>query len=434
MLDYTQSAMRLGRRLAADERGNFVITFAILSPVVFGAVIVAMGYTAANHSRTQLQSALDSAVLAGVLSGGDKVAAAQTSFTGNVASQSYMLTSGISASFSVATLANGQATVSGIGSADVTNPLGGLFGLPAKIAIGGKASATNTTVPLCILALNNLATGSIDQNGNSQINAPTCAVQANTTSSAGITQQGNVYTTAKMIKVGGGYTGTGYSTKPQTNAPPINDPYSSLSFPPYDSCSSFDTLTIKSDATLSPGTYCGGIAIDSQSNVTLLPGIYVMNGGSFTVKGGSSVTGNQVMIAFTSDCSAKWPATFQEWGNSTVTLTSPASGPYTNIQFEQDPAQCVDTKNMAWFSVGGSNGNGNADDSSKLTFDGTVHLPRQELWIFGGAVTSANSPGVAIVVDQMWPQGNAKINVTNNNTRNLNVPAPAMAAGGRLVN
>ncbi len=56
-------------------------------------------------------------------------------------------------------------------------------------------------------------------------------------------------------------------------------------------------------ATLSPGTYCGGIFI-KDANVGLTPGLYVMRDGDFTARGNSNITtivdadGNGALITF----------------------------------------------------------------------------------------------------------------------------------------
>ena len=82
-------------------------------------------------------------------------------------------------------------------------------------------------------------------------------------------------------------------------------------------------------------------------------------------------------------------------------------------------------------SIGGNGSN--STDTSKATWDGIAYFPAQNFWVYGNAVVNANSPGVAIVAGQIWDQGNAAINITDNNSRNLNVIRPQVAGGARLV-
>src|SRR4051794_19084094 len=63
------------------------------------------------------------------------------------------------------------------------------------------------------------------------------------------------------------------------------------------------------------------------------------------------------------------------WGNSSVSLTSPKSGPYANIQFFQDRDD-YDSKGT-WVSIGGSNGD--PDGNPKLDIDGAMYFPNQNV-------------------------------------------------------
>ena len=184
------------------------------------------------------------------------------------------------------------------------------------------------------------------------------------------------------------------------------------------------TLEIKATTELTPGTYCGGIAI-SGGNVRMAPGVYVMVGGSFSVSSGAVVTGDEVMIGFTGGDS-----TLRIWGNSSLTLTSPVSGAWKNMQFMVDPAS-VDAQ-RTWVSIGGSSGN--ADGTPKLTYDGVAYFGTQNFWVYGNAVIEANSPTVAIVADKIWVQGSATVDITSKNPRKLDVGrSPEIIVGVRLL-
>ena len=149
--------------------------------------------------------------------------------------------------------------------------------------------------------------------------------------------------------------------------------------------------------------------------------------GSFWLKGGAIVTGDQVMIGFTGKDS-----TLRVWGDSTLNVTSPKSGPYMNMQFMQD-FKNPDTKG-GWVSIGG-NDPGKGDGTPKVSYDGVAYFPTQNFWVFGNAGLNANSPSMAIVADKIWTQGNATVNVTHNNSRNLAVSAgPTTSFGARLLN
>ena len=55
---------------------------------------------------------------------------------------------------------------------------------------------------------------------------------------------------------------------------------------------SASTLNISTSVTLRPGLYIGGINIIGSANVVLMPGLYYLQGGGFSVGGQATVTDN----------------------------------------------------------------------------------------------------------------------------------------------
>jgi hypothetical protein len=398
--------------------GQVAVMFAIAILPLAGAVGAAVDYSRGNQVRTSLQKALDAAVLAAAIDGTAKwQTAALNAFNGNIKSKdsvvgtpTFSLEKDIYAGSVPAVAETTFMKIAGINS----------------IAVKASASATTSKIPLCVLGLNAFETGSFDMNGNAKFNAPECAVQANTRANRGMTQEGKPTAVARKFGVTGAHTGTNYSTPPKDGSEAVPDPYASMPFPSYSACDSKNPKGLDINGgttTLSPGTYCGGIRIKSQATVTLERGIYVMVNGSFWLDGGSTVTGKEVMIAFTGSDS-----TLRVWGNSTIDLTSPVSGPYKNFQFFQDPNDA--NGRGAWVSLGG---NGNTDDKSKATWDGIAYFPTQNFWVYGNTVVNLNSPSMALVAGQIWVQGNATLNVTHDNPRNLSVSQVTTSGGARLI-
>lgn len=402
------------RRFARDDRGNVIVTTAIFLPVLISAMGAAVSYSQGSAVRTKMQQALDSAVLAGASSSdAEAVATARKYFDSNVNS----VFVGASAKNIAADFTLAKDTVTGQGSGSVANPFGGIIG-PRTYVVSTNSAAIRERIQLCVLGLNNLDNGAFDISGNSKFSAP-CAVQANSRNSSGMTMEGQPKAVAKKFGVTGGHRGNGYSPPPIDGSPSIADPYASIPFPAYDTCGKGKKgLDVKNDTVLSPGTYCGGIHVfGNGTKLTLNPGIYVMVGGPFWIDGSSTVIGDRVMIAFTGDGAA-----LQIWGDSTVKLTSPVSGPYMNMQFMQDRDD-PNTRGL-WNSIGGN---------TKFQYDGVAYFPTQNFWVFGDAVTTANSPSLTVVADKIWVQGNATFNVTNTNTRNLPIQSPTTTLGARLI-
>ncbi len=398
------------------EDGHVAVIFALAVFPVVGAVGAAVDYSHGNQVRANLQKALDSAVLAAAIDGSPNwQTIALNMFNGNVKAKESVV--------GTPTFLLENNIYSGSAPAKVETAFMRIAGIDS-FAVKATSAATTSKVPLCVLALNAFETGAFDMNGNAKFNAPECAVQANTRANRGMTQEGKPTAKAKRFGVSGKHTGDNYSPRPRDGSEPVKDPYASIPFPSYGTCDKGKGLTINGGSTtLSPGTYCGGIRIKGAATVTLERGIYVMIDGSLWVDGGSIVTGREVMIAFTGD-----DATLRVWGNSSIDLTSPTSGIYKNFQFFQNPND--DKGRGAWVSLGG---NGNSDDKSKATWDGMAYFPTQNFWVYGNTVVNINSPSMALVAGQVWVQGNATLNVTNNNPRNLSVSQVTTSEGARLI-
>lgn len=419
---------KLLRAFIADRSGNVAIIGAVVLPVAVAAAGMAVSYSTGSATRANMQAALDSAVLVGAglpdaTPNSARIKAAQDFFTENVNNFARAAAKGITASFAV-----NDAVVTGEAVGTVANPFGALTG-SETYQVRVNAAATRESTAICVLGLNGLDNGAFDINGGPVFNAD-CAVQANSNSRSGMSQEGKSATVkAKKFGVAGGHKTETYSPPPSDGSPAIKDPYASIPFPAHAACPAGSKgLDIKDDMTLSPGTYCGGITITGDGpRVTLLPGIYVMVDGPFWTKGSAIVTGREVVIAFTGKDSSLYC-----WGNSSLQLTSPKSGPYVNMQFMGDRDN-ADNKGT-WASIGG-NDPGKGDSAAKVSIDGAAYFPQQNFWVFGNASLDINSPSVALVADKIWTQGNATVNITHKNPRNLAVTAaPTTTMGARLVN
>jgi Flp pilus assembly protein TadG len=415
---YIAGRLKLLRR---NEDGGVAVIAAVGVPVAVILTGAAVSFSSGLATRTDLQAAMDASVLAGVtqIDNGDPVATSQQVFNANVSKSTHANTSEINTKFWVA-----DGTVYGTATGVVKVSMGGVIGMNSY-EITVSAAATRQVTPVCVLGLNAYDKGSFDVNGNPQFNA-SCAVQANSDSDSGMTQEGNASVRAARFGITGKQKTNNFMPTPVDGSAKISDPFASLPFPSSAACDATKkALVIQNSMDLNPGTYCGGITINSAA-VRMAPGIYVMVDGPFLVKGGGVVTGDNVMIGFTGSDS-----TLRLWGNSSVTLTSPTSGTYANMQFMVDTNS--DGVHHTWVSIGGSDGN--PDGTPQLTYDGVAYFATQNFWIFGNAVVNANSPNLAVVADKIWAQGSATINITNENRRNLSVASPPQSpSGARLLN
>ena len=123
---------------------------------------------------------------------------------------------------------------------------------------------------------------------------------------------------------------------------------------------------------LSPGTYVGGISVSGQASVTLAPGVYYLEGGGFSVTGGS-VSGSGVVII---NAPGGPSDTISVSGQGVVSLSAPGIGqPFQGVAVFQDPASGYPVK----FS-----------GQAKVTIAGVFYTPAVPVSITGNAVVTIN--------------------------------------------
>jgi hypothetical protein len=297
-------------------------------------------------------------------------------------------------------------------------------------AIVGVTSqaASQMGAPICVLGLDPAEAATMDFNGQASVDVKNCATQTNSKDGTGMHQVGQPNMKAMEIGVTGGYAGSNYSPKPIAGTQPIADPLAALPEPAVGACHprSGDKLQ-QETVTLTPGTYCGGLTIMSQSVVTLMPGIYVMKDGPLLIQSGGTVRGDEVMIAFLGPSSVLYL-----YGDASLTVTSPTSGTYKNIQFFGDrktyagPGSNGANGENLWFSIIGD---------SRLSYDGVLYAPTFDVWFAGGSVVDGKSANYLAIAKKLWFQDKTIVSFEQVNRRGLSVEASVpLQYGARLLN
>jgi Putative Flp pilus-assembly TadE/G-like len=413
------------RKLFENESGSIAIMSAVSATVVAGVVGVAILFNQGTWAHEQLQGSLDAAVLAATAlpasaSKNERINIAAITFDLN------MQKSGLahSADFNVTVAPKfviEKTQVSALTKGTVANGFGAVIGITDLIVVASATAVKTLSEPVCVLALNEKQPASIEAYGTAKFNAQ-CAVQANSNHGAGLKIYGNATAMAAAFGVTGGYSGSAWSPQPVEGTSVIMDPYASLPVPTAGPCMSVDKF-IKTDVTLEPGTYCGGINVKTGAHITLNPGVYIMKDGQFAVNSGSSVNGKDVMIALVGTDSY-----LSLLSQSATMLTSPRNGIYKNIQFMSDRDLSTSQHNKEWTTILGG---------ATLDFDGVMYLPEQQIWASGAGgkvIINANSPTMAIVADKIWAQGNVVYEITNDDRRNMDMAHNiSFEYGARLV-
>lgn len=286
-----------------------------------------------------------------------------------------------------------------------------IFSGSVQVTAYAESYVSGVSGDFCILALEELDSGSLTTNGSVEVNAPDCGIAVNSADEEAMTMSGNVDVTVSTVRITGDYDLTGsvnlvYDTL-TTGVSPLDDPYDDLEIPEYEPCEAGGGGThINADATLSPGVYCGGISISGTNDVEFEPGVYIIDGGDFDVTGGGSLYGEGVTFILTGS------------GNSYAGLDISGS---KQIEFSA-PLEGEEMEGVVFFQDRNApTGNGYVNKlvgTSDIIVDGTIYFPSQELW-FGGDATlmAANAtPCTRLIARSVTFAGNPIIGNQCDNT------------------
>jgi len=169
--------------------------------------------------------------------------------------------------------------------------------------------------------------------------------------------------------------------------------------------------TVNGVTTYTPGTYSGGITVNSTAKAVFSPGVYVIDGGTLKINGGANVCGGgTASFSGTMTCTqdaAGDGVTFYTTNNASVQINglsntqmyAPNSGTYEGLLFYQDPA---DTQQATI----------NGTDNS--LFQGAIYMPSADLDFSGTASFNNGAAYTIIVVDQVLVSGGAYVNLASN--------------------
>jgi len=265
----------------------------------------------------------------------------------------------------------------------------------------------------CVVTLDKNSVVDLLQNGNTTLNLVACDLYVNSNAPDALDQIGNATIDAHSVYVVGGISDTARAALNTTNGTytgvaPTADPYAGVAEPGSgsSSCTNNPTpTTITSNATLSPGTFCGGLNI-TGGNVTLNPGVYIVDGGQFAASGGAAITGNGVTIFLTGSGSTY--ATMQITGNASLNITPPTTGATEGIGVFQDrnaPAPTCSTDSVCPMqnNIGG---NGAA-------VTGVVYFSHQTvMWNGNGATASPQCSQIVALTLQFAGNATFQTNCT----------------------
>ncbi len=398
------------RSFMRHTNGSVAIIFALSAVVFMGASGIAIDYGRAYSTKSSLQAALDSAVMAGVTAKPDPLA-----FSGVAgglsdaerltrAEQHFQTNKPTSADISNVTFAFDSDKLIGNVSAQVGTTLSALLGFD-MIDVSTRSGATTAPSyePLCFMAMHPTRKHTLELMDAVSIIAPKCHIYGNSSHFDDVVDPHTPdnHMVAKSVQaVGYGHHYIQNVLPPLEHAPAVlSDPLASMTLPTAGACTYTNKVVTGGTVTLQPGNYCGGLSITGTAEVTLNPGLYVISGGLFQVLN-STVSGSDVTVALADSL------TTLEWRNSTVRLSAQTVGPYASMAM-----------------VGVREPTNHVFDSSVIDLHGVVYLVDGVFdWLNTGAAT-INAKWTAWIIDGVTWRGTGAIKI-NFDIRGSSIPYP----------
>ncbi len=421
--------IRFLTKLWKDRRGNALVITAAALPLLIGSAGLATDTIQWAVWKRQLQRAADSGALAGV----HAIVAGQTGIAGNcpttspvghdLAENNHVLVGN-----NQTTCVTENSPTSGPWASDpnavrvtlsVQKRLGfsSMF-LSATPTITASGTATVvTTGQYCVISLESTNATGLTYQGNASVDLG-CGMATNSRGTSAVSAGGSAQVTASPIAAVGGIPDSsvfGSDTVILPYSAPQEDPFAGVSAPssssyPAASCPNYrvnanataNSLTANTDYRAMTGLanyYCMG-SMTLNGTVTLPSGVYVIDGGDFSVGSQAHVTCNACTFILTnrSTSSTATIGTVNMNGGATVNLSYSSIDPYAGMLFYQD--------RRARVSTGGGQSN-LINGNSSSSFAGSFYFPSSNV-IFNGT-SGMTTDCVQLVGRQVTFSGNTQI-------------------------
>lgn len=448
------------KRYLNSTRGHFAVQFALLGLPLVVATTFVTDYSKAETEKVNVKSALDAAVVAAVnnnsLSLSQKEAYARTHFIENYDGEiEFELTPKAE---------NNRVQMSAFGISPVS--VAETLGIEGIELFEQSAAVQTSENVICALSLANDSADAITFKGNSTFTAPTCSVHSNSIHPDAMRVVGNAQARAKNFCAVGGGRGL-FQPYLKSDCAAVEDPYEHIRAPESGPCkvernirdireqilaaeqqidsaasallarfggdpadgagtaqwlaSLFENVT-GSNATLQPGTYCGGLTVDGR-NVRFAPGNHIILDGPLVFKNGAQAVGDDVTFVMKG-----LPSVLRIESGANVALKAPSTGEMAGLAFFQDVQRELGVEGVF------PNGENVLSSGGSLNVTGTVYFPTQSVKVVSNAVFGAEAPATSFVAYELSFAGNADIRVAVDHQKaGLPPIMPRTEDGARLV-
>ena len=351
-----------------NEDGNISIMFAMSLLVTLFSIGTAVDISLAHSKKSNMQDALDNAVLSAALHNKEAnyKEIGSTSFHSN---------------FDITSIKNLNLSF----KIHDDKMIGELHGyqkmffagiLPVdtmKISVKSVANISSPASEPCIISLSQNRPGIIF-NGGTEIEGEGCEIHSHTRNVNGamansgidINVEKTCIRSARILNNSNGQIGNF-----ELNCEVAPDPYAgAIPVPTSTACDFNNGNYNDANVTLAPGVYCGWHNFNnSNANVTFEPGLYILRNGGWNVNGGTW-DGEDVTFYFNDNGSA-----IQFNSGVSATMSAPSTGDYAGIFITE--REGLNLRNFI------------LNDTRGFDFEGDIYLPSKNITMNGGATVRA---------------------------------------------
>ncbi len=391
------------RRLAVDRRGATAVIVALSLTVLMGFAGLAVDVGLWYRDKRLAQGAADSAAYSAAVDRAAGDTAAGAIAAAKAITAQYGLVDGaggVSVVVNLPPASGPNAATAGAAEVIVTVPetlfFTRLFISSASVAGRAVAVSGASGGKYCVEALDpSSSKTTVSINNGATVDTSACGMAVNASGSAALAvTSGGVLNAANVSIVGNYVTNNGgqlnVTGKTLTSAPAVTDPYAGVAVPAAGACTGPASYANGgAHYNITPGTYCSGFSVGNGATVTMAPGVYIVKGGSFSLQGGTTVTGTGVTIVLTG--SGGNYATANIANGVTLNLAAPTSGATSGLAIFQDRLAPTSGSNAI---AGGAS----------MLVTGALYFPHQTV-NFSNASTNSDSCTQLIAYDLSFSGG-----------------------------
>lgn len=370
-------------RFGPDRHGSVAVIFGLTLVPLMLTIGAAVDYARLSSAQSGLQAALDSAVLAGAgVGGSSQTSVAQNALLGALGADASRLTSQSFTPGANNTLAGTASMTVPLAVLQVARLASGTVSANATAIATTSTTATASSTNVCMLIKDPTASQALLVNSNVTISAKTCEIHvASKGSPAAMINNGSGIDVASLCVAGSNVTTNGAAPASlKKSCATATDPFAGTLPVVTNTTCTVNNQNYSGTTPLSPGVYCGNFNFNGSGTLNLAPGLYVFKNTRWNLNSGWTVNGTGVTIYF-----ADANSYIQINSGVKIDIAAPTSGTYANILMFEPTGLSTSS-----FTINGSAGH---------TFTGLIYLPSRNVTF--NSISTVSSESITMVFNQL---------------------------------